>query len=663
MSRALNHETPAPLADTTIRGYSLVTRAGKILGGTTAPKASRSVAARKNVTGARRCPKARKNDHMSGSIWGLLAENNIRTRSILPGRNEHVICPKCEGGKEREKSFVVNVDEDGYGFTAVCHRGTCGYKIGKRLPFEGNLFSREKQARLTKKPEPHPIELLVNRPEWLNRFFDDRRIGNKTIADLGVYATSAYFQSAEGHLESIVFPYTFNGEVVNRKYRARDGKKHQRQEKGAQRTLYNIDNADEEVVCWVEGEPDVAAMYECGFHSTVSLPDGASATGYDQNSKRLEPLGTHHTFLAKVKKFVLAGDMDMPGLALREELARRLGRHKCWLVTWPEGCKDACDTLREHGYDVLRRCVEDAEPYPIEGLYKLTIGKLRELRNLPAPETMTTGCVSLDEKLKIPSEGRIIVVTGFPGSGKTTWTRFALMNACQYHDRKIAVFSPETAPWLEFAKDCAEVLTGKKFRGKYYERMTDEELEAAEVWLENRLTMIVADSEDSIPTLDWLFDMFRIAILRDGVTDVLIDPWNEIVHERGDISETEYVGRALQKTRSFAERHGVNVWFVAHPAKPFVRNPQEKQKPPGGYDISSSAHWANKADLGLTVHSEEAGKVSITIWKSRYMRWAKREDMNAPIPLRIDPAIGRFYDPETDGDVMPQAETQVGLFA
>ena len=44
--------------------------------------------------------------------------------------------------------------------------------------------------------------------------------------------------------------------------------------------------------------------------------------------------------------------------------------------------------------------------------------------------------------------------------------------------------------------------------------------------------------------------------MRLGVTDLLIDPFNELEQARGNMSETEYIGRMLQRIRSFALRHG-----------------------------------------------------------------------------------------------------------
>ena len=60
-------------------------------------------------------------------------------------------------------------------------------------------------------------------------------------------------------------------------------------------------------------------------------------------------------------------------------------------------------------------------------------------------------------------------------------------------------------------------------------------------------------------------------------------------------------GAAVREHFVFIRYDGVHVWFVAHPAKMYAE-PGKSLKAPGLYDISGSANWANKADIGLTVH-------------------------------------------------------------
>ena len=60
---------------------------------------------------------------MPESIFDLLAEAGIHLRGYTAGHEERVICPKCGGGRSREKCLSVSIDQDGMGATWNCFRG------------------------------------------------------------------------------------------------------------------------------------------------------------------------------------------------------------------------------------------------------------------------------------------------------------------------------------------------------------------------------------------------------------------------------------------------------------------------------------------------------------------------------------------------------------
>ncbi|KAI7740408.1 hypothetical protein M8C21_022150, partial [Ambrosia artemisiifolia] len=76
-------------------------------------------------------------------------------------------------------------------------------------------------------------------------------------------------------------------------------------------------------------------------------------------------------YLDKASRIILATDGDGPGQALAEELSCRLGKERCWLVTWPKKdevtcCKDANEVLVHLGPEALRHVVETAELYKVK---------------------------------------------------------------------------------------------------------------------------------------------------------------------------------------------------------------------------------------------------------------------------------------------------------
>ncbi len=613
---------------------------------------------------------------------GILSDAGIsKLKSMRPGHQEQIRCPRCEGGKRREVSLSVKIDPDGEGATWHCWRGTCGYTGG------GRTRSQDGRSKPAPPQEARPIvkpaeAAQTPRPQALYRFFDKRGISAATVEYFGCYVAPRWFPAsgdhAAGEYQAIVFPYRYRGELVNRKYRP-PHKNPQMQDRDALPTIFNIDALvdaeDDAWVVWCEGEPDIMACHEAGWPFAISLKDGAPDKLRDeddpvrQTDKRFAALETHAEDLQRFRRIILAGDNDRPGEVLREELARRLGRHRVWTVRWPEDCKDAGDVLRLHGPDRLTECLSAAEPWPIEGVQRITSGLLTRLRERPPPPVMSTGTKSTDGIMKLPAEGRLIVVTGVPNSGKSSWVRFVMIHTCQWHKRRWACFSPEHSPWEQFAAECAEVFIGKTFwRRRDAEQMTVAEIQHAESWLSDRVFMLTADTEDNPPTLDWFLDRLRRLVLTHGVTDALLDPWNELEHTRPDkMSETEWVGLCLQRVKAFVTKHGVNVWIVAHPTKQLPPKPGGKLLPPGGYDIAGGANWANKTDLGITVHNDD-GLSSIYLWKSRFSsRWGRK---NASAKLEFDLATHRYLDlpsvatgeaPPTDlfGDI-PPADTYDG---
>jgi twinkle protein len=310
------------------------------------------------------------------------------------------------------------------------------------------------------------------------------------------------------------------------------------------------------------------------------------------------------------------------------------------MAQWPEGCKDACDVLRAHGPDAVTAAVRDAQPYPIEGLQRINVGTLLALRHSVPPLLLTTGAAAIDRILKLPGEGRLIIVTGIPNHGKSSWVMFVHIHLMAEHDRRFLVFSPEMQPWENYVALCAQIWCGKPFWPRVgLEFMSDDGIGRAEAWLRERMVLLVSDAEDEPPTLDWIIERARAAVLRDGVTDLLIDPWNEVEYDPGNLTETQYVGRALQRLRAFAFRHGCNVWIVAHPTKQHPAKPGDNLSAPGLYDISGGANWANKADVGITVHTPPGDITEIHLTKARYLRWGRR---GAKAELEFDVLTGRY---------------------
>ncbi len=536
--------------------------------------------------------------------------------------------------------MTITIDADGA--TWCCHH--CGWNgaVNDRDVTDRRSRPRPAPARPTRQPG----ELTPAVIQW----FGARGISEAVLRrDRIGFEAGVWFAQLGKTADAIAIPYFRAGELVNIKFRAL-GDKAFAQVKDAEKILFGLDDiADKKTAIIVEGELDKLACEEAGFRNAISVPDGApkqvKAGEPDFGDAKFLYIANCAEHLDRLDRIILAVDDDGPGRALEEELARRLGKDRCWRVRWPCSgdvqCKDANATLLAHGADVLRECIEAAEPYPIAGLHSPldfadeTFALYRDGRK----RGVLTGWASLDELMTI-RPGELTVVTGIPNSGKSEFVDALMVNLASRYGWRFAVCSFENPPEEHIAK-LAEKYSGNPFWDGPTSRMSETELHRAMDWVAGHFVFIRAD--DEAPTIEWILERARVAVMRHGSRGLVVDPYNEIEHRRpSNMTETEYVSQLLGNVKRFAQRHGVHVWFVAHPAK--MQREAGKLPTPTLYDISGSANWANKADIGLVVHRpdpvNQPTTTEIYIRKVRFKAVGKI----GVVRLRYDRTTGRYAE-------------------
>jgi len=154
------------------------------------------------------------------------------------------------------------------------------------------------------------------------------------------------------------------------------------------------------------------------------------------------------------------------------------------------------------------------------------------------------------------------------------------------------------------------------YNAKLVVHQTPEEIDKADAWI-NKNFLFVAPGDDDEPTLEWVLERLSMAVVRHGAKLCIIDPWNELSHERGEMSATDYIGYSLRVLKRFARKHMVIVIVVAHPMK--MRRLESGRFPiPCLYDIADSAHWKNRCDVGVIVHRETEEITLVRVEKIRY---------------------------------------------
>ncbi len=465
--------------------------------------------------------------------------------------------------------------------------------------------------------------------EWL----ESRAIEAETASRMGLYtakraAAGDPIPDAAGNI--LVFPYIDGGEEVNAKYRVRDqgGGKRFWQRSGARKTFFNADILDDPALetnqaalLITEGEMDALAAIQAGYPFTASVPDGAPPARDEQGNlinvpdtaDDVEPaqdekyryIFNNWERLKKIKRFVIAADADEPGQRLALELARRIGRSRCAILTYPPDatvpdadgvlrpCKDLNEVLEHFGPEGVLSCIHRAKPFPVRGLYRLT-----DFPERPPLQALSTGFADLDKNLRL-YRGAFVVVSGLPGGGKTAlWTQIAA-NMATHHGWRIAIASFEmpVRPVLE------NMLLGFLLR-KPRNLWTKPECDGARRFIDEHFIFIALnpDDDDTEADVQWVVDRAADAVVREGISMLLLDPWNEVEHRRrpGE-NVADYTNRAIRVLKRFAHVYDVCTVVVAHPTK----SAGQAVKAGEGlslYDIADGATWANKAELGVMVH-------------------------------------------------------------
>jgi twinkle protein len=93
---------------------------------------------------------------------------------------------------------------------------------------------------------------------------------------------------------------------------------------------------------------DALSLVQAGFMNVVSVPDGAPASGSNPTDKKFSYLLSAEEHLMNAETIILCTDSDSAGKFLRDELSRRIGREKCFRITYPDGCKDMNDVGSEY---------------------------------------------------------------------------------------------------------------------------------------------------------------------------------------------------------------------------------------------------------------------------------------------------------------------------
>ena len=532
------------------------------------------------------------------------------------GQYRH-ICPVCshtrKRSNQRQQCLSVKVVKNDIRW--LCHH--CGEN--------GGTMRVEKLDDNIVKFKP-PVEKIEDAAVT---YLKKRGLSEEVIASGRVLSASKWLRKAGKEELCCGFPYVdpVSDNIYAVKYRGIEVKDFTQE--GSASSFYGVERVKpEDPIVIVEGEIDALSLREAGVKNAISVPNGAPLKASDgsvdpSEDRKFSYVWNANDVLKECDKIVIAVDRDGPGKALAEELARRIGKSKCFTVEFPENCKDANDVLLKHGKAALCNVIDAAEGWPIAGLFDAEhyADQVRNLYENGAGRGLTTGLANIDELFTIKS-GMVHVITGVPSMGKSEFVDQLLFNLARTYDWKHAVCSFENPPHMHISKFLEKIL-GKPFHHGPTQRMSEDEMESALDWL-NEHFIFMEQSDGTTATIDDILERASAAVSRMGVRTLTIDPYNYMEMNVGSKSETNLISEMLTKVRNWAAAHDVAVFFIAHPAK-LYRQTDGNYPVPKGYDISASASWFAKADVGFTVHRNfETERVEIHVWKVRFKHLGKQ---------------------------------------
>jgi twinkle protein len=498
---------------------------------------------------------------------GRKTSGNLKTR-----------CPKCEG----KYDLSVNLDEMVY----KCHKPSCAWK--------GTL--KEKEVREEKTYKLPVFKNDTRLSDEVVKWFQGRGISQETLLRVKITNGPEWMPQKNAKVNTIQFNYFREGQLVNVKYR--DGAKNFKLVSGAELILYNLDSIKGEkefTIC--EGEIDCLSFIEAGITKVVSVPNGAS-----KGKAALEYITNCYQYFEKAERVYIAVDNDEAGSFLRDELCRRLGKDICYVVSYPDGMKDANEVLTYKGVEAVRELLTNAKGLPLEDVLYLNMVRsqmLLEFKNGKQRGT-TTYFKSIDPHFTW-KKGQVTLMNGIPNHGKTTLMLQLMLIKSICEGDKWGVFSPENFPPNEFYDELIQTYIGKPtdpiFGAK---QMSQQEYEQGMDFINEHFYYLYPEKES--PTPEYINARFKEMVIKHGVTGCLIDPFNQLDNDMSKAGRDDlYISKFLTEEKRFALKHDIYKIIIAHPSK-LQKLKEGGYAVPDPYDLHGGSMWNNKLDNILCTH-------------------------------------------------------------
>lgn len=498
----------------------------------------------------------------------------------------------------------------------------------------------------TKRHYRYPHEVPCTDKSKVYAYFEQRKISRETLDALDVR------QDSEGN---VVFNYYDTNDVLTMvKYKPSHKVQHGQAKCWCQQNsdtaplLFNMNRINVNsplLIC--EGEPDCLSAIEAGFKNAVSVPLGSSNLHWiDENLEWLD----------QFESIIICADNDDAGVKMQKECVPRLGSWRTKVVDIPaipigntgRVTKDLNEILYVCGKDKVLELILDAKDSPVPSVADLSDVEPTEYEDV---DGVTTGLKAIDDELMRLFFGTLTIVSGQPGSGKSSLLTQLACNSLN-NDISTWLFSGELPngvekSWFNYIFAGPRNITDAiSRRGNPYKKISTTTLAEINKTYKGRWH-IYRDDYDN--TLDKLIASMTDTVRKYGARCLILDNFMCIDTETSE-EELRSQTDTIKKLIEFAKKYQVAVILVCHPRK------MDAGTNVGIYDIAGTSNIVNLAHrtIGLRrvtdAERENAAKYSekrrqllkydviVTVVKDRMFG-----RQNIDVGLYYDPASRRFF--------------------
>ena len=387
-----------------------------------------------------------------------------------------------------------------------------------------------------------------------------------------------------------------------------------------------------------EGETDCASAIEAGYINTVSVPLGAG---------NLHWIEENWDWLNNFDSIIIWSDNDEAGVKMRKECVYRLGTWRTKYIATPEfyekdngkkvPLKDVNDCLQIGGKDFVMDLISKAKDVPVTSV--VDYSEIEEL-DISQMDGVKTGIKPLDNELVSLFYGTLTILSGRPGSGKTSLIDQAIASTID-EDNPVFLFSKElperlSANWFNtIIAGRRNMIEKQSNNGKQYYVVPYSTQKKMQSFYNKKLFIYKDDEPNDVKSV---MQSAEECVRKFGCKLIVLDNLMMLDLQCNESDKNTAQTNLINLLIKFAVKFNVSVVLIAHP-----RKTQDSNSDIEMYDIAGSSNIINLAmrSIGLRrVSKKEKGDAKCK-WKNYDVVLTVMKDRMFG---KTDVQIGLWYD-------------------